>query len=44
MIVSCDKLREWRSQVAREMLDIDFEPLSDAPFLATVNAALRRQC
>ena len=22
---------------AREMLDIDFEPLSDAPFLATVN-------
>ena len=37
MIVSCDKLREWRSQVAREMLDIDFEPLSDAPFLATVN-------
>jgi AraC-like DNA-binding protein len=37
MIISCDEIREWRSQVARRLLNIDFEPLSDAPFRATVN-------
>lgn len=37
MIISCDKVREWRSQVARLILNLDFQPLSDAPFRATVN-------
>ncbi len=36
MIISCDEIREWRRQVARRVLDIDFEPLSDTPFHATV--------
>jgi AraC-like DNA-binding protein len=36
MIISCDRIREWRDQVARHALNIDFEPLSDAPFRAAV--------
>jgi AraC-like DNA-binding protein len=37
MIVSWDKIGKWRSEIARQLLDIDFEPLSDAPFRATFN-------
>ena len=28
--------REWREQIARHLLGLDFKPLSDAPFKATV--------
>jgi AraC-like DNA-binding protein len=29
-------VREWREQIARHLLGLDFKPLSDAPFKATV--------
>ena len=31
-----DPVREWREQIARHLLGLDFKPLSDAPFKATV--------
>jgi AraC-like DNA-binding protein len=34
--VQRDPVREWREQIARHLLGLDFKPLSDAPFEATV--------
>jgi AraC-like DNA-binding protein len=34
--MQCDPVREWREQIARHLLGLDFKPLSDAPFKATV--------
>jgi AraC-like DNA-binding protein len=34
--VQRDPVREWREQIARHLLGLDFKPLSDAPFKATV--------
>jgi AraC-like DNA-binding protein len=31
-----DPVRQWREQIARHFLGLDFKPLSDAPFKATV--------
>ena len=31
-----DPVREWREQIARHLLGLDFKPLSDVPFKATV--------
>src|SRR6516164_8182230 len=31
-----DPVREWREQIARHLLGLDFKPLSDAPFKAAV--------
>ena len=36
MAVQRDPVREWREQYARRWLGIDFTPLSDAPFRASV--------
>src|SRR5206468_1684878 len=38
MAVQHDPIREWREQYARRWLSIDFEPLSDAPFRASVES------
>ena len=36
MAMQRDPVREWREQIARHLLGLDFKPLSDAPFKATV--------
>ena len=36
MTVHRDPLQEWREQIARHLLGIDFKPLTDTPFKATV--------
>jgi AraC-like DNA-binding protein len=36
MAVQRDPVREWREQIARHLLGLDFKPLSDAPFKAAV--------
>ena len=36
MVLQIDPIREWREQIARHLLGLDFKPLSDAPFKATV--------
>jgi AraC-like DNA-binding protein len=36
MAVQRDPVREWREQIARHLLWLDFKPLSHAPFKATV--------
>ena len=36
MAVQYKSIREWREQYARRILNIDFKPLSDAPFCASV--------
>ena len=36
MAMQRDPVREWREQIARRLLGLDFKPLSDAPFKATV--------
>jgi AraC-like DNA-binding protein len=36
MTVQYKSIREWREQYARRILNIDFKPLSDAPFCASV--------
>jgi hypothetical protein len=36
MAVQYKSIREWREQYARRILNIDFKPLSDSPFRASV--------
>src|SRR6516225_6073797 len=36
MAVQSDPIREWRERYARSCLNVDFEPLADAPFHASL--------
>src|SRR5262245_25732641 len=39
---TCDPIRVWREEFARRSLNVDFEPLSDAPFRAGIAPILER--
>jgi AraC-like DNA-binding protein len=40
--VQPNPIREWREQFARRALNVDFEPLSDAPFRASIAPVFER--
>jgi hypothetical protein len=40
MTIRCNSIRDWRDGFGRQMFNLDFEPLSDAPFHASFNVVL----
>ncbi len=40
MVIECHSIRDWRAWFGREMFNLDFEPVSDAPFRASLNPFL----
>jgi AraC-like DNA-binding protein len=42
MAAQRDPIRDWREQFARRVLNVDFEPLSDGPFRASIKPIFER--